>query len=190
MFKADPARLGVIGGSAGAFLAMTCGYTVKPQPQAVVAISGFADFEFAKPSTDRSILRKNELYDSVGKKILTQGGEDRYELCFFLLENGLWPWEILGFEPTSNQEKVNALLPIYHINSDYPATLLIHSKNDQNVPFLQAEKLIRMLTNHKIKSELFIVPQGHSSEIIRNDKEAVAKIVSFLDKYLKKPKNN
>jgi len=185
LFNTDPNRLGVVGGSAGAFLATACGYTVKPRLQSVVAISGYADFEFAKPGTDRSILKQNNLYDSVGKKILTQGGQDRYKLCFFLLENGLWPWEILGFEPISNQERVNALLPINHINSDYPATLLIHSKNDQNVPFSQAEKLSRTLTAHKIESELFIVPQGHSSEIIRNDPDAVAKIITFLDKQLK-----
>ncbi len=187
LFNADPNRLGVIGGSAGAFLATACGYAIKPRPQAVVAISGFADFEFAKPSTNRTVLKQSNLYDSVGKKILTQGGEDRYKLCFFLLENGLWPWEILGFEPTSNRNRVNALLPIHHMTSDYPATLLIHSKNDQNVPFSQAQKLSRMLTAQKIESELFIVPQGHSSEIIRNDPEAVAKIVSFLDRHLTKP---
>jgi acetyl esterase/lipase len=187
LFNADPNRLGVIGGSAGAFLATACGYTVKPRPQAVVAISGFADFEFAKQSTDRSILKQNSLYDSVGDGVLTQGGEDRYKLCFFLMDNGLWPWEILGFEPKSNQEKVDALLPINHIDSDYPATLIIHSKNDPLVPLSQAEKLSQVLTAQKIKSELFIVPQGHSSEIIRNDPEAVAKIVSFFDKYLKKP---
>jgi len=187
LFNADPNRLAVIGGSAGGFLATACGYMVKPRPQAVIAISGFADFEFAKPSTDRSILKQNKLYDSVGKEILTQGGEDRYKLCFFLLDNGLWPWEVLGFEPKSNQEKVNALLPINHINSDYPATLLIHSKSDPVVPFLQAERLNQALTAQKIESELFVVPQGHSSEIIRNDPTAVAKIVSFMDKYLKKP---
>ena len=186
LFNADPNKLGVVGGSAGAFLATACGYTVKPRLQSVVAISGYADFEFAKPGTDRSILKQNNLYDSVGKKILTQGGDDRYKLCFFLLENGLWPWEVLGFEPTSNQERVNALLPINHIFSDYPATLIIHSKNDQQIPLSQAERLNQALTAQKIESELFIVPQGHSSEIIRNDPEAVAKIVSFLDKYLKK----
>ncbi len=187
LFNADPNRLGVIGGSAGAFLATACGYMVKPRLQAVVAISGFADFEFARPSIDRSILKKSNLYDSVGKEILTQGGEDRYKLCFFLLDNGLWPWEILGFEPKSNQKKVDALLPINYIDSDYPATLIIHSKNDPQVPLSQAERLSRALTAQKIESKLFIVPQGHSSEIIRNDPEAVAKIVSFLDKYLKKP---
>jgi acetyl esterase/lipase len=185
LFNVYPDKLGIVGGSAGAFLATACGYTVKPQPQAVVAISGFADFEFAKLSTDRSILKQSDLYNSVGKKILTQGGEDRYKLCFFLMENGLWPWEVLGFEPNSNQERVNALLPVNHINSDYPATLLIHSKNDQYVPLSQAEKLSRTLTAQKIESELFIVPQGHSSEIIQNDPNAVAKIITFLDRQLK-----
>jgi acetyl esterase/lipase len=185
LFNAEPNRLVVIGGSAGAFLATACGYTVKPQPQAVVAISGFADFEFAKQSTDRSILKQNNLYGSVGKKVLTQGGEDRYKLCFFLMDNGLWPWEVLGFEPKSNQERVNALLPINHINSDYPATLIIHSKTDSLVPLSQAEKLSRMLTAQKIESELFVVPQGHSSEIIRNDPDATAKIITFLDRQLK-----
>jgi len=187
LFNADPNRLGVVGGSAGAFLAMACGYMVKPKPQAIVSISGFADFEFAGQSTDRSILKQSNIYDSVGKQILTQGGEDRSKLCFFLLDNGLWPWEILGFEPKSNQEKVNALLPVNHINSVYPATLIIHSKNDPVVPLSQAEKLNQVLTAKKVESELFVVPQGHSSEIIRNDPEASAKIVSFLDKYLKKP---
>jgi acetyl esterase/lipase len=185
LFNADPNRLGVIGGSAGAFLATTCGYIIKPKLQAIVAVSGFADFKFAKPSTDRSILKQNKLYDSVGKEIITQGGEDRYELCFFLLDNGLWPWEVLGFEPISNQKKVDELLTINHINSDYPATLLIHSKKDQVVPFSQAERLNQALTARKIESELFVVPQGHSSEIIKNDPEAVEKIISFLDKYLK-----
>lgn len=187
LFNADPNKLGIIGGSAGAFLAMACGYMVQPRPQAVVAISGFADFDFAKQSTDRSILKQSNLYDSVGKNILTQAGDDRYELCFYLLDNGLWPWEILGFEPKSNPKRVKALLPINHITSDYPVTLLIHSKKDQVIPLSQVEKLSQALTAQKIESELFVVPDGHSSEIIRNDPDAVDKIVSFLDKQLKRP---
>jgi hypothetical protein len=36
-----------------------------------------------------------------------------------------------------------------------------------------------------IENDLFVVPEGHSSQVIRGYPEASDKIVAFLDKYLK-----
>jgi hypothetical protein len=53
---------------------------------------------------------------------------------------------------------------------------------------LGAGLFIESSRSAKTASELFIAPQGHTSETIRNDKEAAAKIIAFLDRHLlKKP---
>jgi dipeptidyl aminopeptidase/acylaminoacyl peptidase len=77
-------------------------------------------------------------------------------------------------------------MPVKNIPDDYPPTLLIHAKSDELVPFSHAEETQKALLAKGIENELYAVPAGHSSEIITNYPEAVDKIVSFLDKYLKK----
>jgi acetyl esterase/lipase len=43
LFDADPAHLGVIGGSAGGYLTLTTGFRVKPRPDVLVSLWGYGD---------------------------------------------------------------------------------------------------------------------------------------------------
>ena len=72
-----------------------------------------------------------------------------------------------------------------HINSDYPPTLLIHARNDRLASLSQVEQFNIFLKGKNIKSELFIVDDGHNVDLINNNPDAVEKIALFLDKYLK-----
>jgi len=72
-----------------------------------------------------------------------------------------------------------------HINSDYPPTLLLHARNDLLVSLSQVEQFNTFLKGKNIKSELYIVDDGHNAELINNNPDAVQEIALFLDKYLK-----
>jgi dipeptidyl aminopeptidase/acylaminoacyl peptidase len=71
------------------------------------------------------------------------------------------------------------------ITSSYPPTLLLHAKNDHLVPLAAVEPFHEFLKEKGIKSKLFIVEEGHSSQLIKNNPQAIEKLISFLEKHLK-----
>ncbi len=188
LFNINPSRIAVGGGSAGGVLALIAGYTVEPKPQALVIVSTPAgEAKDAKMwKGDRSLIKKGTPYDVVSDKIVTDGGYTRrMELWRWLAQNRLSLSEVLGFDPESDMERFKRLIPLENITNDYPTTLIVHARTDRLVPLSHAEKLANALKAKEIEHELFVVPDGHSSEIIWNYPEAVEKIVSFLDIYLK-----
>jgi acetyl esterase/lipase len=190
LFNIDPSRIAVGGGSAGGVLALIAGYVVKPRPQALVVVSTPAGEakDAGMWKGDRSLIKKGTPYDVVSDKIVSDGGyAERMELWRWLAHNRLSLSEVLGFDPESDMERFKRLIPLENIADHFPTTLIVHSKTDRLVPFSQAQKLSNALRAKDIEHEVFVVPDGHSSEIIRNYPEAVAKIVSFLDKHLKRP---
>jgi len=53
LFRADTARIAVMGASAGGYLTLTAGFRVKPRPDALVSYSGYGDLTsewLTKPS--------------------------------------------------------------------------------------------------------------------------------------------
>lgn len=72
-----------------------------------------------------------------------------------------------------------------NIASDYPPTLLLHARNYPLVPLDIVETFEEFLKETGVESELYIVENGHSNQLIWNNPKAVDKIISFLDKYLK-----
>jgi len=188
LFNINPKRVAVGGGSAGGVLTLIAGYAVEPRPQALVVVSGPAgeakDARLWKG--DRSLIKKGTPYDIVSDKIVSDGGySDRMELWRWLAKNRLLLSEVLGFDPESDMERFKRLIPLENITNDYPATLIVQARRDRLAPFSQAEKLAYALRAKEVEHEMFVVPDGHSSEIIRNYPEAVAKIASFLDRHLK-----
>ncbi len=182
LFNADPNKLAVIGGSSGGTFALTAGFRMQPPPKLVVAVSGPGDLKWAGRSNgDKSVLKKKEKpYDIVGDTTITVGTHsDRYKLWPYLTEKGLYLWELLGFDPELEPDRFNALLPVKNITSNYPPTLLIYSEGETNC------NIKKFLDAKQIKNERLVVPSGHSSQIIRGYPEAVAKIITFLDKHIK-----
>jgi acetyl esterase/lipase len=189
LFNIDPQRVAITGGSAGGYLSLVSGFCVEPRPQALVVISGIGDFELylENMNLDKSSLIKGEgPYAVVGDKPISDGGyEKRMDLWLYLEENGWYLSELLGFNPKMEPERYANLILFNNIPEDFPPTLIVHAKKDELVPFSHALKIQKALMEKGIENDLFVVPEGHSSQVIRGYPEASDKIVAFLDKYLK-----
>ncbi len=186
-FQIDINKIAIVGGSAAGYLALSTGYNVKPSPQAIVAISTPTDFSKANTQKgDESILKQPGPYDIVKDTVVSYGDvSSRLELWRFLAINRLLFSEVFGFDVSKDTTRLSSYMLTNHINSDYPPTLLIHARNDRLASLSQVEQFNIFLKGKNIKSELFIVDDGHNVDLINNNPDAVEKIALFLDKYLK-----
>lgn len=186
-FSIDGNKIAVAGGSAGGYLALSSGYNIIPAPKAIIAISsptGYSNENTEKG--DESILKQPGPYDIVKNNIVSYGDyTTRMDLYYFLANNRLALSEIFGFDVSQDSVRLqNYTLP-NHIQSGYPPTLFVHAKNDHNVNISQAEMLHDFLKTKNIETELFVVENGHSSELINTNPDAVDKIVQFIDAHMK-----
>lgn len=186
-FQIDINKIAIVGGSAAGYLALSTGYNVKPSPQAIVAISTPTDFSKANTQKgDESILKQPGPYDIVKDTVVSYGDvSSRLELWRFLAINRLLFSEVFGFDVSKDTTRLSSYMLTKHINSDYPPTLLIHARNDRLASLSQVEQFNIFLKGKNIKSELFIVDDGHNVDLINTNPDAVEKIALFLDKYLK-----
>lgn len=187
-FNVDSDKIAVAGGSAGGYLALSTGFTVKPAPQAIIAISGPTEFVDAEIKIgDSAILRQPGPYDIVTDIIVSYGDyEARKELWRFLAQNNLLILEVFGFDVNQDKARLENFMLSKQIDLNYPPTLFVHAINDHLVPVEQARLLYDFLKGKKMQSEIYLVDEGHSSGLIRNNPEAVEKIVAFLKNIFEK----
>lgn len=188
-YSLDPGRLALIGGSSGGYQVLLAGRALEPRPRAVISVSGLGDLDLLRKNhnPDRSGLNWDESpYSMVNKRPLT-GSEDeeRLKMSRYLMENGWLLYEILGFDPDEEPERYNTLSLFKDIPSDYPPTLVVHAEKDGAVPFREAERIMKALTERAIECELFAVEEGHASSLINKYSESVKRIKSFLNEKLK-----
>jgi len=93
--------------------------------------------------------------------------------------------EVFGFDVSQDTSRLKNFMLTKNITADYPPTLIVQAKNDRLVPLPQVEQFDNYLKGIGVKSELYLVENGHSIQLIRDNPDALEKIVSFLDKYLK-----
>jgi acetyl esterase/lipase len=186
-FQIDPTKIAVLGGSAGGYLALSTGYNVQPPPQAIIAISTPTDFSKTSiQKGDETILKQPGPYDVVSDTIVSHGDYDaRLTLWRFLAKHRLILSEVFGFDVSQDTIRLQNFMLTKNITANYPPTLLIHAKNDRLVDLPQVEQFEAFLKGVGVDSELYLVEEGHSTQLIRDNPEAVEKIVSFLDKYLR-----
>jgi acetyl esterase/lipase len=187
-FNINTDKIAAIGGSAAGYLALTTGYNIQPPPQAIIAISTPTDFSAASKieQGNEAILKQPGPYDVVSDDIISYGNyTTRMELWRFLGKNRSANSEIFGFDVTKDTNRLKTFMLTKQIRSSYPPTLLLHAKKDPLVPLFAVEPFEKFLKGKGIESELFIVEEGHSSELIKNNPAAIEKLISFLDKNLK-----
>ena len=186
-FNINGDKIAIGGGSAGGYLALSSGYTVVPAPEVIIAVSTPTDFSAANTEKgDEEALKQPGPYDVVSDNIISYGDyTTRMDLWRFLAKNRLFNYEVFGFDVNKDTTLLRTFMLTKQITSSYPATLLLHAKNDHLVPLAAVEPFENFLKEKGIKSELFLVENGHSSQLIKNNPEAVKKLISFLDKHLK-----
>jgi len=182
-FNIDNKKIAAAGGSAGGYLALSTGFNKKFSPDAIIAIStptGFSNSNIQMG--DLSILNQPGPYDIVKDSYVSYGDYDKRMILWrFMAKNRLILYEIFGFDPSQNPEKLKEYKINNNIYPEYPPVLIIHSKNDTLVDLKQVNKFYKFLKDKDIKAELFLVNDGHGSELINKNPDVIDKIVGFLN---------
>jgi acetyl esterase/lipase len=185
-FGLDVSRIVVAGGSAGGYLALATCFREDSRAKAVISISAPTGFSVGNIQMgDRAVLGRPGPYDLVKSAPVSHGDyAGRKDLWKFLGKNRLLLHEIFGFDPAREPERLAPFSLEANMNADCPATLLVHARNDRLVDVRQAEALFGSLREKGVRAELFLVDEGHSSELIERNPAAADAIVSFLSRSL------
>ena len=185
----------MIGGSAGAYLALLSG-TFKKKPQAIVSFYGYGDISGAwatKPSphyTQMKSVPKELAQSLVGDKIISVGPiEKRYALYMYARQQGCWSKDISGFHPIWDKQQLLPFCPLKHVDENFPPTLLLHGTEDEDVPYQQSVLMAEKLAGAGVPSKLITIPEG--KHVFDEDwdkpvvRQAFEEVIGFLNEYLR-----
>lgn len=196
LFKIDPDRMVIAGGSAGGFCTFLATTRMKHKPKAVVSYWGYGEFD-----PDWTKVNSKDHGDPVAKDVAMKGVNDgvvtaptkeqatgRSLFYRYTRQNGLWSKIVTGFDPVNDKEKLAKLSPVNGITSDFPPTMMVHGTIDTDVPYVCAERLAAALKAKGVKCELVTVEKaGHG--LSDGDKEKVQaahdKALAFIRANLK-----
>jgi acetyl esterase/lipase len=169
----DPARLAVVGHSAGGYLALMAGQRFRPRPQAVVSFYGYGDIAgpwYSRPDPGygrEPAVSPAEAERAVGREPLAQGDEGRRFVFYrYTRQRGLWPQLVAGHDPDREPRAFDPLCPVRHLTPDFPPTLLLHGDRDTDVPYERSVEMARALRAAGVPHELVTLPGlGHVFDI-------------------------
>jgi acetyl esterase/lipase len=183
LFHIDPDKIAVAGGSAGGYLTLMTGFRVKPRPKVLVSLWGYGDIDGAWYSKPDPFYRKQPLVSK--EEADKQGGGKLY---LYLRQQGLWPKKLTGRDPATEPRAFDPFCPVRNVTRKYPPTLLVHGDKDTDVPYEQSVAMAMELKRQRVEHKLIrLAGAGHG--LSKANAKAVAqthaRVVAFLDKYLK-----
>ncbi|MCC6858689.1 MAG: alpha/beta hydrolase [Bryobacterales bacterium] len=166
--RIDPARLAVCGGSAGGYLTLMTGFRVNPRPRALVSFWGYGDIAgrwYSRPDPfylKQPAVSREEALAAVGKSCISEPAEKNSRGRFYLYcrQQGLWPRQVTGHDPDSEDRWFDGYCPIRNVSRSYPPTLLVHGTADTDVPFEQSKLMAERLARAGVEHRLLVVPDG------------------------------
>jgi acetyl esterase/lipase len=195
LFGVDTNKIAVLGGSAGGYLTLTCGFRAKPRPAVLVSFWGYGDLIgdwYSKPSEfyrKQPLVSEEEAFKGVSGPPVANGSKNprqRGRFYLYCRQNGLWPKLVSGFDPQGEADKFDPYMPLRNVTGDYPPTLLIHGTADTDVPYEQSVLMQRQFQKFDVPHELVTVPDaGHGlagGDAKRID-AAYAKVLPFVERY-------
>ncbi len=200
LFNVDPARIGIIGHSAGGYLTLMAGFRARPTPRALVSFYGYGDITgpwYSAPDSFYNLqpkIDKDIAYRAVGDSVVSSAPwqsstYSRGQFYLYCRQNGLWPLEVSGHDPQEEPSWFQPYEPLQNVTSTYPPTVLLHGESDTDVPFWQSVRMAEKLEMLGISYELLTRPDWpHGFDRNWDDpyvQEAFEKILSFLEAHLK-----
>ncbi len=190
LFAIDPDRLAVIGHSAGGYLALLAGCSVRPRPQALVAFYGYGDvvgpwysapspFYCRQPPVSeeeaRSVVGVREVSGSPRRdSVAFDATRDRSRFYLYCRQQGCWLPAATGFDPREELDSLLPFCPVRHVAADYPPTLLLHGDEDTDVPYEQSVMMAHALASANVPHRLLTIPHGEHGFDARFADPAVA----------------
>jgi acetyl esterase/lipase len=126
-FNIDTNKIAVVGGSAGGYLALSTGFKKEFAPDVIIAISTPTGFSSTNIEMgDLSVLEKSNSYDIVKNTPVSYGVyTSRMNLWRFLAKNRLANYEVFGFDPATEPDKLQQFTLTNNIKESYPPTLIV-----------------------------------------------------------------
>jgi acetyl esterase/lipase len=195
LFRANPERIVVTGGSAGGYLALMTGAIVKPPVTAIVSFWGYGDVDgkwYTEPSKYYTLnarpVPKDKALKVVGKKVhtfTTWKGEARARNSYYvyLRQTGNWTKEVTGIDPGLYPRKLYPYSPVRNVKSMFPPTILIHGKKDEDVPYRKSVEMAAALKEAGITHELIGIDKGMHG-LRGGDKEQIKEARDRIKKFI------
>ena len=164
----DADRISVCGGSAGGYLTLMTGFSVNPRPKALVSYWGYGDIVgawYSKPDPfylKQPHVTREQAMSVVGTTPISEPPPNNKRGQFYLYcrQQGIWPKEVAGRDPQTDDRWFDKYSPIRNVTREYPPTMLIHGTADTDVPYEQSKLMADRLRQTGVEHQLITVPDG------------------------------
>jgi dipeptidyl aminopeptidase/acylaminoacyl peptidase len=152
----DPQRIGIVGASYGGYMTLAA-LAFRPEAFKVgVDIFGISNWLRTLDSIPSWWeSQRKALYDEIG-------------------------------DPVADRERLIATSPLFHASEIRRPLLVIQGANDPRVIKVESDEIVAAVRNNNVPVEYIVfADEGHGFSKKKNQAEASARILAFLDKYLK-----
>jgi acetyl esterase/lipase len=191
-FGIDRGRVATGGASAGGYLTQMTGFCLNARPRALVSYFGYGDIAGPWYSRPDELYRRQPLVSmedalaAVGTAPISDPppGNQRDRFYLYCRQNGLWPIQVCGHDPQTEDKWFTPYCPIRNVTSKYPPTMLIHGSADTDVPYSQSKNMDAMLRKAGVVHE-FITVEGAEHRLAGATPEEVARVATRAVEFIK-----